>query len=141
MQQKIVAAAFLCHHDRVLLARRALDKSIAPGDYHLPGGHVEFGEAIAAALAREIREELGIGIEVREPYFTFSYLTLPDTHTIGVVCTARLLDPPERIVVDPRETAGIVWVTEGDLLRYLSAESHNYRAATAGFRRHREPPD
>lgn len=34
------------------------------GYYYLPGGHVEFGEAAATALAREFREETGIEVQV-----------------------------------------------------------------------------
>jgi 8-oxo-dGTP pyrophosphatase MutT (NUDIX family) len=134
MIQKIVVAGFLCERGRVLLARRALGKAIAPGEYHLPGGHVEFGEEVPAALARELREELGAAVEVLDPYFTFSYLTPPETHTIGVVCLARLLTPPEGLAFDPRETAETAWAEEGELTRYLSPESHNYRAALLGFR-------
>ena len=39
-------AAFLHDRGEVLLAKRAASKAIAPGKYHLPGGHVEFPFAI-----------------------------------------------------------------------------------------------
>jgi 8-oxo-dGTP diphosphatase len=63
----VVAAAFLHHRREVLLAQRASTKSIAPGKCHLPGGHVEFGEHPATALARELREELAIETVAHEP--------------------------------------------------------------------------
>jgi mutator protein MutT len=46
----------------VLLARRAQEP--AKGAWSLPGGAVELGETVLDALKREIREEIGIEIEV-----------------------------------------------------------------------------
>jgi ADP-ribose pyrophosphatase YjhB (NUDIX family) len=49
--------------DRILL----LDQDTGTGrSWSLPGGKVEEGEALAAALVREMREETGL--EVRDSY-------------------------------------------------------------------------
>jgi mutator protein MutT len=55
-----VAGAVLCDGDRVLLDRRARGPARALWD--TPGGKVEPGEAPAAALARELDEELGLRV-------------------------------------------------------------------------------
>ncbi|MCX5208039.1 NUDIX domain-containing protein [Kitasatospora sp. NBC_00240] len=46
----------------VLLGRRR-NTTFADGWWHLPAGHLEPGESVAAGMAREAREELGIGID------------------------------------------------------------------------------
>lgn len=51
---EFIARAAWLHGSRVLLARTR-NKDY----YALPGGHIEFGESAAAALAREILEETG----------------------------------------------------------------------------------
>ena len=48
---------------RVLLARRSPGRYGA-GLWGLPGGHVEAGETLARAGAREVREEVGVRVEV-----------------------------------------------------------------------------
>lgn len=55
-------SAAIFRDGRVLLAQRAL----APwaGAWSLPGGKVEAGERLAEAVAREIREEIGLDIVV-----------------------------------------------------------------------------
>jgi len=65
-----VAVAVLIRADgAVLLARRPAGKVYA-GYWEFPGGKVEPGEAVSAALAREIREELGIEIGPAFPWLT-----------------------------------------------------------------------
>ncbi|OUE22406.1 CTP pyrophosphohydrolase [Clavibacter michiganensis] len=58
-----VVAAVLIRDGRALACRRAPHKPGA-GTWEFPGGKVEAGEAPRAALAREIREELGIDVTV-----------------------------------------------------------------------------
>lgn len=58
-----VVGAAIVEAGRVLLTRRGPSMSI-PGRWEFPGGKVEVGEAPAAALAREVAEELGLAIEV-----------------------------------------------------------------------------
>lgn len=57
----------LCDGKSVLAEKRRADKVVAPGLVCLPGGHVDPGETIEAALARELMEELDVGTD--EPRF------------------------------------------------------------------------
>jgi 8-oxo-dGTP diphosphatase len=58
-----VVAAVLIHDGRALACRRAPHVTGA-GTWEFPGGKVEAGESPEAALAREMREELGIDVTV-----------------------------------------------------------------------------
>lgn len=57
----VVAAVITQPDGHVLLAQRPPGKAYA-GYWEFPGGKVEAGEALEAALARELHEELGIAI-------------------------------------------------------------------------------
>jgi 8-oxo-dGTP diphosphatase len=56
---KQVVAAILERDGRVLVCRRRADQA-HPLKWEFPGGKVEAGESPALAVARELREELGI---------------------------------------------------------------------------------
>jgi mutator protein MutT len=125
--QRIVVAAAVVEEGRILLARRPKTKAIAPGKWHLPGGHVEHGEEPAAALARELLEELGCRFEIGAPLATFSYV-MGSAHTVGIVFSAAR-DRVGTIVIDTADTEETAFVARGDLERYLSPEDHNFVAA------------
>lgn len=55
-----IAAGLLRRQGRLLLAKRSVHRTAYPGVWDLPGGHVEAGETAGQALARELREELGV---------------------------------------------------------------------------------
>ena len=54
--------AFIFDGDRVLVIRRA--KPPGAGLWSVPGGKLEAGETLAQAVAREVREETGLVVEV-----------------------------------------------------------------------------
>src|SRR5512140_3202675 len=66
---EVVAAVILNDRDEFLLAQRPAGKVYA-GYWEFPGGKVEGGEAAAAALKRELVEELGIDVITARPWLT-----------------------------------------------------------------------
>jgi len=62
----VVAGAVIDAAARVLIAQRPPGKHLA-GGWEFPGGKLEPGEARAAGLARELKEELGIAIRTPRP--------------------------------------------------------------------------
>ena len=63
----LCAVALIVSGGRVLLGHRSADLPTYPDVWDLFGGHVEPGETIEAALARELDEELQITPTVFEP--------------------------------------------------------------------------
>lgn len=62
----VAAGCLLNAAGEVLIAQRPAGK-IAAGQWEFPGGKIEPGESAAAALARELHEELGIAVQDARP--------------------------------------------------------------------------
>ncbi len=58
-------AAVVIEQERVVLVRRG--QPPAYGEWSLPGGAVELGETLQEAVEREVREEIGLQVQVMEP--------------------------------------------------------------------------
>lgn len=62
---QVVVAGALIHGGALLVAQRRRPPELA-GLWELPGGKVATGESESQALARELREELGVEVDVGE---------------------------------------------------------------------------
>lgn len=61
---KVAVIAFILIDDKVLLTQRSLEPG--KGKWALPGGFVDHDEAPEAAAIREVREETGLRVQIRQ---------------------------------------------------------------------------
>ena len=63
-------------------------KDVQPGKWDTAvGGHVDFGESILQALAREVREELGITEAEFKPLFAYPYRSTTEYELVNAYYT------------------------------------------------------
>jgi 8-oxo-dGTP diphosphatase len=68
----VVAAALYDQAGRVLIAQRPAGRHMA-GRWEFPGGKVGRNETESAALARELREELGVDVTAARPFMRLTH--------------------------------------------------------------------
>ena len=108
----VVAAVIRNREGELLLARRPAGVHMA-GLWELPGGKVRDGESPAAALARELREELGVTALAERP-ITFAVHEEPGMRILLLFYTTVLIDGEPR----PLEGQELAWVALDRLHRY-----------------------
>jgi 8-oxo-dGTP pyrophosphatase MutT (NUDIX family) len=101
---------------RVLLVRRADD-----GNWELPGGRVEVGETMSAAVRREVFEEAGITIALAgvsgiysDPAHIVVYPVEGARQQVAVCVHARPARPDELPRPDDDETTAAAWFTAAE---------------------------
>jgi len=75
---RVVAAVIYDPDGRVLVGQRPAGKTLA-GCWEFPGGKIEGAESGAAALRRELREELGVEVGAMRPVFELRH-EYPERH-------------------------------------------------------------
>ena len=107
-----VAVAVIRQEGRLLISQRMPQDSFG-GFWEFPGGKLDDGETMETALAREIREELGVAVEVGEKRMIVSH-RYPD-RVIRLHCfDCRLVEGEPRAL----ECASWQWVLPEELERF-----------------------
>jgi 8-oxo-dGTP diphosphatase len=84
-KQIFVVAAIVERNDEVLITQRFADDRFAPNLWEFPGGKVNFGEDPAAALSRELQEELGISVTAPELFRIDHWVYGTDSDSLHVI--------------------------------------------------------
>ncbi len=110
MRRVRVVAAVVRRGREILISRRK-PEAARGGQWEFPGGKVEPGEGEPEALRREIDEELGCAVEVRE-LITRHVHRYPDLEVELAFYDCRL---PEDASPRPLGVAALEWAGEGNL--------------------------
>src|SRR5438309_4860986 len=106
-----VGALIVNEEGKILLARSHewFDK------YTLPGGHIEVGESMADAVRREVREEVGLDVEVVEMLLIQEAIFAPEfykkKHFIFIDFYCKSKD--QQVKPDHDEIQDYIWVFPG----------------------------
>jgi len=106
------AQALVYYGPKVLLVKRGPTAPWAPNLWGLPGGHIEPGETPAAAVVRELSEEVGIDWPYRLRYITHMD---PDVHLFVV---KRPVEYPYYVCLRDGEHTDFVWIRPIEALYY-----------------------
>lgn len=109
-----VTAAVCSENGRFLITRRPAD-GLLGGLWEFPGGKLEPGESLEDCLRREIDEEIGVAVEVLEPFGVYKHAYSHFKVTLHAF-TCRIWPSGQRLAA--REVAGMQWVARGELDDY-----------------------
>jgi 8-oxo-dGTP diphosphatase len=132
-----VVAAVIERDSRILICQRRRDMQF-PLKWEFPGGKVEPGESLHNALARELKEELGVDVVVGREIYRITYQYPRRTEPIHLVFFLvktnesqfgqSLIDArPENILTTSmidKEFEQVKWVSPAELVNYDFLEAN-----------------
>ena len=119
-----VVAVIVNEREEVLLTRR----NVSPfhGEWVMPGGKIDLGEAISEALKREVQEEVGIEVETEALIDVFEHLTPGKENCHFVILYYRCRPLHWTIHHNPDEISAAQWVPRSELPRYKMADGTQF---------------
>ncbi len=106
---KVAAHALIKKDGKYLVLHRAKSDDYMPDFWDIPGGTIEFGEDILAALEREIEEEASLKIKINNIIFAYNFLSGEIRHQFMLVYACDFISGD--IVLDPSAHDEFRWVT------------------------------
>ena len=130
---KIAQKVIIVKGNKVLLLRDPREQRII---WEIPGGRMNVDEEPRAAVAREIMEELGVGIMVGEVVYMEQFIqTNEGKRAFVIVYEASLVDLAADFVLSADEVCEIAWVGQDELADYPLYPEYT-RAITCYFEKY-----
>lgn len=114
--QGITAGGILIDRNRVLIIQRAAEEKYLPSFWEIPSGKKEPFEDIHTTVKREVKEEVGMDIEVVKTVNAFNYRVEKETDTRDVTqinFLVKIKGKPE-VKLSP-EHQKYAWITKNEI--------------------------
>jgi mutator protein MutT len=119
---KVAVEAVIVKDGKILITQRAFDRPHAPGQWEIITGHVDQGETFQEAAKREVKEEVGLNVEVLEPFNTFHFFSDHDkVEHQGVSFICKYLDG--EVKLDNVEQVNFKWATPEEAEKLITDKS------------------
>lgn len=107
-----VSAVIEDTQSQILITKRAENRRHAPGEWELVTGRIKPEEKdMPTALAREIKEEVGLEVDIIVPYRTFYFEHGPNREPhFGVNFFCKHRGNNSDVVLDEKEQSDYLWV-------------------------------
>ena len=111
-----VVACIVDGDDRVLLTRRCIEPFC--GQWVMPGGKVDHGEPLLAALHREVREEVGLEVSIDGLVDVYEHVGIGPKNDHYVILYYRAHPLGRELCPNGAEVTEARWVPARELARY-----------------------
>ncbi|CAM3935348.1 MULTISPECIES: NUDIX domain-containing protein [Paenibacillus] len=92
MENKIIVVVkgVIAKNGKALIVKRSSTEEVDAGSWETVGGKIEFGEVLEEALIREVKEEIGIEVNVEKLLFATTFLqTRSDRSCFLPICAGQ----------------------------------------------------
>lgn len=114
-------AMILDDQGRLFLSKRSQQAKNERGRWETPGGSVNFGETLEAAVRREIMEEYGAEIDIIEQWPAEDHIIPAEKqHWVATTFLAKFKPGQEPKIMEPDKCDEIGWFAVGKLPEPLS---------------------
>ncbi|MBW2187153.1 MAG: NUDIX hydrolase [Deltaproteobacteria bacterium] len=116
LQKQIKTSVVACIIDaqqRILLTKRSIPPFF--GQWVMPGGKIDHGEAIKQALCREVEEEVGLTVTIDTLIDVYEHLAIGAHNDHYIILYYRATPLTFELQTNPAELSQAVWFTPDQL--------------------------
>lgn len=122
VQRVVVGGVVFNKEHKLLIIQRSKNEDVYPEMWELPSGKREFLETSNDALVRELKEEVGLDVEVIQPFSVFEYqiekpTELRDSTQINFIVTT---DSTNVKLSDEHQDSA--WISKDEVNKYEISE-------------------
>ncbi len=130
--QFVTVSVFLKRGERALVLQRSKNSRFLPSYWEQAGGKVEKGEHPYEAAKREVMEETGLNVKIKNPYYINFYSMEDGRDMIEIALLGEIMDELQIVISNEHEM--FRWVSFNELSELAPLSDGMRGVIERGFR-------